>query len=262
MHDDHADWRIFPGLGLIMPKNDSWSFNFPRNGPFPIHSRETEEIQVALPPGVSKIELSYRAVVVNVNPDIDPRRELAVIPLFPYRIESKQSQIESGKHSELSFDVPAPWCADSQKWPRESGDLRSNAALRQLTDRFNDTLDRMRRDPTYSILSALQTTSLGVRTSWPAVVIAFPDGTFGGKRQYDADQIRTIVDWFYDFHWSWVPERIEIGPILASKDPEADRKLDQQMKEGILKLKDSLDEARKEVHAFKNIAARLDQVAK
>jgi len=87
--------------------------------------------------------------------------------------------------------------------------------------------------------------------------VALPDH-FGGKREFDADQIRTIVDWFYDSHWDWVPERrLELGAIPLSRDVQLSR-----LEKGIADFSQALTEVREEVQAFKGIAVRLDQVQK
>jgi len=277
-----SDWRLYSDGRIIAGKSASFSgyelaclhdiliqnrgadktFQLFRNdGRCSTDHNEVEEVRVSLQPGEHMIELACRTVAVNLNygedtNDVD--RVLGFIPVFPYRFQGKRLQIHSGEQATLTFDVPPPWFGVRQKRLQERGGqvIEDISQIRHLNNRFNEVLHQMREDPVYAILSGIQSTKHPAQ-SRSSVVVALPDH-FGGKREFDADQIRTIVDWFYDSHWDWVPERrLELGAIPLSRDVQLSR-----LEKGIADFSQALTEVREEVQAFKGIAVRLDQVQK
>ena len=193
------------------------------------------------------VELVYRIIVINHRGEM--------VPEFPYRAESRKVQVKAGEFTVVKLPLVFLFRGVPGGKPEYDKFFRcDNAGLSGLEVRAEQAQKNMLADPVYQSLSELSTTLPGR----PTVVIN--TGAEGcGTREFDADQVRVLVDWLILKHWGWEPQEIQ-SPLFLADDPrgEAYRNFDSRAK----RLKEKIRQSRLTLERLKGIAVQLEQMKK
>jgi hypothetical protein len=192
-----------------------------------------------------KVELVYRIIVINHRGEM--------VPEFPYRVESRKVQIKAGEFTSVKLPLAFLFQGVPGGKPEYDKFFQCDmAGLTGLEARAEQAQKNLLADPVYQSLSELATTPPGRPT---VVVNTGAEGC--GTREFDADQVRVLVDWLILKHWGWEPQEIQ-SPLFLADDArgEAYRDFYPRAK----RLKERIRQSRLTLERLKGIAVQLEQM--
>jgi hypothetical protein len=182
-----------------------------------------EEINVPATSGEHKVEVAYRTLVVD--------RHGEQVAAFPYRLKAGRHAVKAGETTpirckfdrlfEVSPNLRQP------EWLRinlEGGVGFDGSQMTWLENEAKKVLQGILEDPVYATLSRLYLdpnefrANLRLRGERQALYVQLPEHKYGGPREFDADQLRAIVEWLTDKHWGWAPTGVTPKPALVGTE--------------------------------------------
>lgn len=151
-----------------------------------------DPLEILLVPGEYTVEVAVNALSSLTAYD------------FPIYFRTQQVVIEAGKVAEVEIDVEGArprWVG----YPSLSYKNKTWVELLEIMeDSFKNSTEECQKDP---VLLAINEVYRALQQSPPLLSVVYVDmpDYCGNGREFDAQQIRLIVDWLKEKHWRWLP---------------------------------------------------------
>jgi hypothetical protein len=212
---------------------------------------DAKDITIALQPGNHKVEVAVRVQVFAAEPPPNGR----TIRPFPFVFHKWEVAIAAGQSRVLAGDVRVPLMWNGME--RDRKELYSEAEANQAISDAQQRAASLKSDTVYVLLKETLAMLQQHPPTRPVVVLAL-DATCGGSREFDADQIRLLVDWLWDKWWGSL-----VNPVngwaygVTDTQDKAAAFVDNRLQQ----IKAIMQQSKEAVEPLQGIAVRLEQVS-